>query len=75
MLYAPLSPATWSMNQNRSCANEVRRIRAIRWFQQTAGWTPRYTDSGVDKGYQPLCFGPQYLGARVATTIGVDRNA
>ena len=42
-----------------------RRIRAIRWFQQTSGWTPHYTDSGVDRGYQPLCFGPDYMGARV----------
>jgi len=48
---------------------EDRRIRAIRWFQDTAGWTPHYTESGVDKGYQPLCFGPAYLGPRVATTV------
>jgi 1,2-dihydroxy-3-keto-5-methylthiopentene dioxygenase len=52
---------------------EDRRIRAIRWFQDTAGWTPHYTDSGVDKGYQPLCFGPAYLGPRVETKI--DLNA
>ncbi|KAA6458596.1 cupin domain-containing protein [Acidobacteria bacterium AB60] len=50
---------------------EDRRIRAIRWFQDTAGWTPHYTGSGLDKGYQPLCFGPQYLGPRVTTSIGV----
>jgi len=37
---------------------EEKRIRAIRWFQDTTGWTPHYTESGVDKGYQPLCFGP-----------------
>jgi 1,2-dihydroxy-3-keto-5-methylthiopentene dioxygenase len=54
---------------------EDRRIRAIRWFQDPAGWTPHYTDSGVDKGYQPLCFGPEYLGTRVATKIGVDGRA
>jgi 1,2-dihydroxy-3-keto-5-methylthiopentene dioxygenase len=48
---------------------EDRRIRAIRWFQQTEGWTPHYTGSGVDQGYQPLCFGPAYLGPRVSTTI------
>jgi 1,2-dihydroxy-3-keto-5-methylthiopentene dioxygenase len=48
---------------------EDRRIRAIRWFQDTAGWTPHYTESGVDQGYQPLCFGPAYLGPRAATTI------
>jgi 1,2-dihydroxy-3-keto-5-methylthiopentene dioxygenase len=48
---------------------EDRRIRAIRWFQQTSGWTPHYTDSGVDKSYQPLCFGPAYFGTRVETKI------
>ena len=26
------------------------------------GWTPHYTDSGIDRGFQPLCFGPSYLG-------------
>ncbi len=54
---------------------EDRRIRAIRWFQDTAGWTPHYTGSGVDSGYQPLCFGPQYLGPRVESAISVDRSA
>jgi 1,2-dihydroxy-3-keto-5-methylthiopentene dioxygenase len=49
---------------------EDRRIRAIRWFQDTTGWTPHYTASGVDQGYQPLCFGPAYLGPRVETRIG-----
>ena len=48
---------------------EDRRIRAIRWFQDTAGWTPHYTDSGVSRGFQPLCFGPAYLGLRAATGI------
>ena len=48
---------------------EDKRIRAIRWFQETAGWTPEYTGSGVDKGYQPLCFGPAYVGARVESRI------
>ncbi len=48
---------------------EDRRIRAIRWFQDTTGWTPHYTDSGVDQGYQPLCFGPAYLGPRINTSI------
>ena len=38
-----------------------RRIRAIRLFQDQAGWTPHYTDTGIDKGFQPLCFGPSYL--------------
>lgn len=48
---------------------EDRRIRAIRWFQDTAGWTPHYTDSGLERGYQPLCFGPAYLGPRLRSTI------
>ncbi len=46
-----------------------RRIRAIRWFQETSGWTPKYTDSGVDRDFQPLCFGPAYLGARIETPL------
>jgi 1,2-dihydroxy-3-keto-5-methylthiopentene dioxygenase len=48
---------------------EDRRIRAIRWFQQREGWTPHYTDTGIDQHYQPLCFGPAYFGARVASTL------
>jgi 1,2-dihydroxy-3-keto-5-methylthiopentene dioxygenase len=48
---------------------EDRRIRAIRWFQDTTGWTPHYTGSGVDAGFQPLCFGPTFLGPRVTTNI------
>ena len=40
-----------------------RRIRAIRLFQDTSGWTPHYTQSGVDQGFQPVCFGPTYLPA------------
>ncbi len=46
-----------------------RHIRAIRWFQATSGWAPLYTDSGLDKSYQPLCFGPAYLGPRAKTAI------
>jgi 1,2-dihydroxy-3-keto-5-methylthiopentene dioxygenase len=41
-----------------------RRIRAIRLFQDPAGWTPRYTDSGVDRGFEPVCLGPTYLQPR-----------
>jgi 1,2-dihydroxy-3-keto-5-methylthiopentene dioxygenase len=50
---------------------EDRRIRAIRWFQDTAGWTPHYTGSGVDQSCQPLCFGPAYFGSRAATGIRI----
>jgi 1,2-dihydroxy-3-keto-5-methylthiopentene dioxygenase len=38
-----------------------RRIRAIRLFQDVSGWTPHYTDSGIDKGFEPVCFGPAYV--------------
>lgn len=48
---------------------EDRHIRAIRWFQDTTGWTPHYTGSGVDQGFQPLCFGPAYFGPRAVTGI------
>jgi 1,2-dihydroxy-3-keto-5-methylthiopentene dioxygenase len=41
-----------------------RTIRAIRLFQDVSGWTPHYTESGVDARFQPLCFGPQYFPAR-----------
>ena len=38
-----------------------RRIRAIRLFQDVSGWTPHYTDSEVDRNYQPVCLGASYL--------------
>jgi 1,2-dihydroxy-3-keto-5-methylthiopentene dioxygenase len=38
-----------------------RRIRAIRLFQDKSGWTPHYTNSGVDRGYEPVCWGPRYI--------------
>jgi 1,2-dihydroxy-3-keto-5-methylthiopentene dioxygenase len=49
-----------------------RRIRAIRLFQDKSGWTPHYTESGVDSQFQPLCFGPSYLPpAKVTPAIQV----
>lgn len=41
------------------CAD--REIRAIRLFQNPAGWTPNYTESGVDRNFQPVCLGPVYF--------------
>ena len=38
-----------------------KRIRAIRLFKDPAGWAPRYTDSGVDAGYEPVCWGPSHI--------------
>jgi 1,2-dihydroxy-3-keto-5-methylthiopentene dioxygenase len=40
------------------CSN--RQIRAIRLFQDPSGWTPRYTESGVDEGFEPVCLGRAY---------------
>jgi 1,2-dihydroxy-3-keto-5-methylthiopentene dioxygenase len=41
------------------CAD--RDIRAIRLFQDVAGWTPYYTRSGVERGYEPACLGASYI--------------
>lgn len=38
-----------------------RRIRAIRLFQDTAGWTPHYSESRVDERFLPVCFGLSHL--------------
>ena len=45
---------------------EDREIRAIRLFQNPAGWTPNYTESGVDANYQPVCLGASYFPAHRA---------
>jgi 1,2-dihydroxy-3-keto-5-methylthiopentene dioxygenase len=39
----------------------TKQIKAIRFFQNKAGWTPYYTGSTVAEGYQPVCLGPQYI--------------
>lgn len=38
-----------------------RQIKAIRFFQDPAGWTPHYTESGLEKQHEPVCFGLTYL--------------
>lgn len=48
-----------------------KTIRAVRLFQDTSGWTPHYTDSGVDKSYQPLCFGPFYMPPGMGQSQGL----
>lgn len=45
---------------------EDREIRAIRLFQDSAGWAPIYSESGVDAGYQPVCLGASYFPAQGA---------
>ena len=42
-----------------------RQIRAIRLFQDAAGWAPNYTETGVDAGYQPMCLGVSYVPAQL----------
>jgi 1,2-dihydroxy-3-keto-5-methylthiopentene dioxygenase len=46
-----------------------RRIRAIRLFQDVAGWTPHYTESGADKTVQPLCFGVSHLPNKAISSL------
>jgi 1,2-dihydroxy-3-keto-5-methylthiopentene dioxygenase len=41
------------------CAD--RQIRAIRLFQDPSGWTPSYTESGVDSRFEPACLGRSYI--------------
>ena len=48
------------------CAD--RRIRAIRLFQDMAGWTPHYTDSGQERGFLPVCFGATDLPSNPVPT-------
>ncbi|PYS87723.1 MAG: acireductone dioxygenase [Acidobacteria bacterium] len=38
-----------------------KTIRAIRLFRDPSGWTPHYSGSTVERGYQPLCFGTSYI--------------
>jgi 1,2-dihydroxy-3-keto-5-methylthiopentene dioxygenase len=38
-----------------------KRIRAIRLFHDVSGWTPHYTQSAVDRNYEPVCLGPGYI--------------
>jgi 1,2-dihydroxy-3-keto-5-methylthiopentene dioxygenase len=46
---------------------ETREIRAIRLFQDPAGWAPNYSESGIDAGYQPVCLGYSYFPASGAS--------
>jgi 1,2-dihydroxy-3-keto-5-methylthiopentene dioxygenase len=46
---------------------ETREIRAIRLFQDPAGWAPNYTESGVDAGFEPMCFGASYFPSQSVT--------
>lgn len=51
-----------------------RIIRAVRLFQETAGWTPHYVEKPISGEYVPLCFGPQDVAglARVTPKLSVS---
>ncbi|OLE69437.1 MAG: hypothetical protein AUI36_04750 [Cyanobacteria bacterium 13_1_40CM_2_61_4] len=38
-----------------------KQIRCIRLFQDPSGWTPSYTDSGVDENFEPVCLGRAFI--------------
>jgi 1,2-dihydroxy-3-keto-5-methylthiopentene dioxygenase len=44
---------------------QEKRIRAIRLFQDTSGWTPHYTESGADRGFEPVCLAVLHRAARI----------
>jgi len=46
-----------------------KQIRAIRLFQDTSGWTPHYTNSAVDRNYEPVCFGPRYIPTQPRSAV------
>ena len=43
-----------------------REIRTIRFFQDKSGWTPHYTNSAAEKGYEPVCFGSFYVPSQAS---------
>jgi len=49
-----------------------RNIRAIRLFQDSAGWTPEYAHGGVHDRYAPVCWGPSYLPEGATSVEGLD---
>ena len=44
-----------------------RDIRAIRLFQDPEGWSPHYTESGAERGFQPVCLGLAQIPAGAGT--------
>jgi 1,2-dihydroxy-3-keto-5-methylthiopentene dioxygenase len=39
----------------------TKQIQCIRLFQDPTGWTPWYTDSGVDDKFEAVCFGRSFV--------------
>ena len=48
-----------------------RQIKAVRFFQDPAGWTPQYTNSELDRQFTPVCFGDNHLpfGTRIQAPV------
>lgn len=45
LIHVPVGTRHWfDLDENRT-------VRAIRLFQDTSGWTPHYTESGLEKNY------------------------
>lgn len=44
---------------------DEKTIRAIRLFQDTAGWAPHYVEGAVHGRYAPVCWSPAYVAAEV----------
>ena len=38
-----------------------KQIRCIRLFLDPAGWAPEYSESGVDRRFEPICLGRSYV--------------
>jgi len=38
-----------------------RQIRTIRLFTDPKGWAPLYSETEMEKNFQPLCLGPKYF--------------
>ena len=39
----------------------TKQIQCIRLFEDPAGWTPWYTESGVDDKFEAVCFGRSFV--------------
>ena len=39
----------------------TKQIQCIRLFRDPTGWTPWYTDSGVDDKFEAVCFGRSFV--------------
>lgn len=47
-----------------------KTIRCIRLFLDPSGWAPHYVDGPVHAGYEPVCWGPNYVAAEGDGTDG-----